>query len=150
MSPAEVLARLRRFLLVFAALMLCGALVELWLAQHTENFVQLVPFILCGLALLALLAALLRPRRATVRTVRACAWLLLAGSLYGVYEHFTNSVEFQREIDPSASTADALASALGGPNPLLAPGILAAAAVLALAATYRHPTLGRGEAEESA
>jgi hypothetical protein len=30
---------------------------------------------------------------------------------------------------------------LGGENPLLAPGILAVAAMLALAATYYHPAL---------
>jgi hypothetical protein len=148
MSPSVVLARLRRFLLVFSALMLCGALVELWLAKHTENFTQLIPFALCGLALASLLVALVRPRQGPVWALRGAALLLLAGSFYGVYEHYTNSVEFQREIDPTASAADALVAALGGPNPLLAPGILAAAAALALAATYRHPALGDEGAED--
>lgn len=148
MSPAEVLARLRRFLLAFSALVICGALVELWLAHHTENFTQLIPFGLCGLALAAILAALARPQSGPLWALRGSAVLLLAGSFYGVYEHYTNSVEFQREIDPTASASDALLSALGGPNPLLAPGILAAAAALALAATYRHPALGRGAEED--
>lgn len=150
MSPSVVLARLRRFLLVFSALVLCGALVELWLARHTENWTQLVPFVLCGLALLTLVVALVRPRGGPLWALRAAAVLLLAGSFYGVYEHYTNSVAFQREIDPSGAARDALVAALGGPNPLLAPGILAAAAALALAATYRHPALGEDEGAEDA
>lgn len=143
MSPADVLARLRRFLLLFAALMLAGALAELWLTNHTENFTQLIPFFLCGLALVALLAALVRPRAGVLWALRACAVLLLGGSFYGVYEHFINNVGFQREIDPMTPDSAVLTAAVGGPNPLLAPGILAAAALLALAATYYHPALDR-------
>jgi hypothetical protein len=47
-------------------------------------------------------------------------------------------VEFEQEINANASTATLLWKALQGGNPLLAPGILAAAAILGLAATYRH------------
>jgi hypothetical protein len=39
--------------------------------------------------------------------------------------------------------------ALGGANPLLAPGVLAVAAVLAFAVTYHHTALRRIHKEES-
>jgi hypothetical protein len=141
MSPADVLARLRRFLLVFSVLLLGGSLVELFLVEHTEDAVQLIPFALCGLGALSALAALLKPGRATMWALRVCMLLVVAGSLFGVYEHVTHNFEFQKEVNPNATTGEMVRGALGGGNPLLAPGILAAAAVLALAATYRQETM---------
>jgi len=146
-SPAEVLLRLRRFLLVLSALLLGGALVELFLVGHTEDAVQLIPFALCGLGTAAALIALLRPRRVTLWALRACMLLVLCGSLYGVYEHVQNNFAFEREIDPQAPAGDLTLRALGGANPLLAPGVLAVAAVLALAVTYHHPALRDGVEE---
>ena len=144
MSPAEVLSRLRRFLLAFSVLLLGGSLVELFLVEHTEDAVQLIPFALCGLGALAALAALFKPRRATVWALRVCMILVVAGSLYGVYEHVSNNLAFQKEVNPNAPTGEMLRGALGGANPLLAPGILAAAAALALAAVYRQETTNAG------
>lgn len=149
MNPAVVLARLRRFLLVFSALLFVGALVELWLVGHRKDFVQLLPFALCALALAAVLLVLLLPRRVPVVALRVCMGLVMLGSLFGVYEHFTNNVAFEREIDPNASGGDVVKAAISGANPLLAPGILAAAAILAIAANYRHPSMGNGDEKES-
>lgn len=144
MIDAVVLSRLRRFLLSTSALLFVGTLAELWLTDHTETFVQLIPFALCGVGLVAVLVALLRPRRAVMLALRACMGLVAAGSLYGVYEHVVNNIGFLREIHPNAPTGEVLMGAAGGANPLLAPGTLALAAVLALAATYHHPALARG------
>jgi hypothetical protein len=71
--------------------------------------------------------------------------LVVCGSLFGIYEHFSNNVAFQREISPNAPIGNALMHAVAGGNPLLAPGTLAVAAVLALAATYNHSTLDLSE-----
>lgn len=147
MSPAEVLRRLRLFLLVFSILLLGGALVELLMVEHTGDAVQLIPFALCGLGVAAVLAALLKPRRATFQALRVCMLLVVCGSLYGVYSHVENNYEFQREVHPNASASELMWGALAGANPLLAPGILAVAAMLALAAAYRHPALGGVEEE---
>jgi len=147
MSPADILLRLRRFLLVFSVVLLGGALLELWLIEHTEDPVQFIPFVLCGLGMLAALAALLRPRRATLLTLRACMALVVFGTLLGIYLHVEGNLALQREISPNAAAGATLFAALGGANPLLAPGILAVAAVLALAATYRHPALGKEKEE---
>jgi thiol:disulfide interchange protein len=143
MTPADVLSRLRRFLLAFSFVLLGGALFELWLIGHTEDPVQFIPFVLCGLGMVAALAALARPRRATLWVLRACMALVVLGTLLGIYLHVEGNYALQREISPRAGASAALFGALGGANPLLAPGILAVAAVLALAATYRHEALGR-------
>jgi fatty acid desaturase len=118
-----------------------GTVVELLLVNHKEDAVQLIPFFLCALGTGAVLLLLFRPGRAAVWGLRVCMGLVVCGSLFGIYEHFANNLAFQREIQPDAPLTDALVSAVAGGNPLLAPGTLAVAAVLALAATYYHPAL---------
>jgi hypothetical protein len=143
MTDAVVLSRLRRFLLITAALLFCGTVAELWLVGHNENFVQLIPFALCGLGLIVVVVGLFYPRRVALLSLRVCLALVLLGSLYGVYEHVVGNIAFQREIQPNANTREVFMGAIGGGNPLLAPGVLALAAVLAIAATYHHPALGK-------
>jgi hypothetical protein len=149
-SADVILARLRRFLLVLAGLLFVGTLTELGFTNHMESPVQLIPFALCGLGILAVLAALARPSRAVLLALRAGMILVTLGSLFGLYEHFSENLAFQLEIQPNAAAGDVLVKALGGANPLLAPGILALAAVLAAAATYSHPSLQPGEGDKSA
>jgi hypothetical protein len=142
MTARTVEERLRRFLLAAAALVFAATPVELWFAEHTESEVQLVPFILCGLGLAAVAAALTAPRRGVLLGLRAVMAVMVLGGGFGGYEHLTHNLAFEREIRPSAPAAAVFWDALSGASPLLAPGILALAAALALAATYRHPALG--------
>jgi hypothetical protein len=99
--------------------------------------------------LLTLLTAHLRPRRPMLLALRVVMALVVLGSLVGVYLHVESNLLFLREITPNATLREAVFGALGGANPLLAPGILALAAVLALAATYYHPALQKGEERET-
>jgi hypothetical protein len=143
MSPDQILFRLRRFLLALSALLFGGTVIELWLAEHMESLVQLIPFGLCGLGIVAVIAVLLRPQRQTLLGLRGCMGLAVLGSLYGMYEHISSNIAFQLEIQPNAKFRDIFSEALGGASPLLAPGILVLAAILAIAATYYHPALER-------
>lgn len=119
MAPTIIVHRLRVFLLALAGCMCIGTVAELWLTEHIESLVQLIPFVLCGLGLLVL------------------------GALIGAYEHVEHNLAFELEIRPGATPADVWFDALRGASPLLAPGILGLAAVIALAATYYHPALLR-------
>ena len=141
MNDTLVLARLRRFLLATAALLLVGTVAELLLVGHTEDRTQLIPFALCAAGLAAAAVAFFRPRRGALLGLRAWAALTALGSLYGVYEHVAGNLALQREVNPTATGGEVLMAALDGGNPLLAPGVLTLAAALALAATYRHPSL---------
>ena len=147
MSDAEILVRLRRFLLVTAVLLFVGAIVELWLVGHSENAIQWIPFVLCGLGIVVVVAVITLPRRATMRALRVTMVLVFLGSLFGVYEHVMGNVAFLREVNPNADGRETVMAAVGGGNPLLAPGILALAAVLATAVTYQHPVLRKDKAE---
>ena len=138
MNAAEVLKRLRRFLLVLAILLFAGAVVELWLVGHTEYWLQWIPFVLSAIGSVAAFLVLLKMTPATVRSLRIVMALIVLGTLFGVYEHITGNVRLEREVNPSAATSRLLWRGVSGGNPLLAPGVLALAAVLAVSATYRY------------
>ena len=139
-SPADVLLRLRRFLLVLSVLLFGGALVELWLIGHTKELIQWLPFGLCVVGSLSALLVLFRPGPGTVRILRICMALIGLGTLLGVYLHVEGNVLFAQEVQPNSQTTELVWKGLAGANPLLAPGILAVAAVVAAAATYRYST----------
>lgn len=141
MTPERILQRLRTFLLVLSGFVLVGAVVELLLSEHTEDPIQFVPFVLCGLGLAGLLVALVGPRRKTLVALQGVMVIVILGSALGIYEHLTANLAFELEIRPSSGLGDVLVDALKGASPLLAPGMLAVAAMIALAATYRHPAL---------
>ena len=87
------------------------------------------------------MAALLRPQRGVLLALRGVMILMIAGSLLGIYEHVAGNIAFAQEIRPGTPTGDLLLEGLTGGNPFLAPGMLAVAALIALAATYCHPAL---------
>lgn len=144
-SPAEVLLRLRRFLLVLSLLLFVGALIELWLVGHTQDALQWVPFGLCIPGSLAVLLVLFRPGPRTIKLLRICMALVVLGTFLGIYLHVEGNMLFAKEIQPNSPTTDLVLKGLSGANPLLAPGILAVAAVLAVAATYRSTIAARNE-----
>lgn len=141
MNSQQVNQRYRLFLLLLAAFIFVGTVVELWFEEHTESAVQYIPFVLSGLGLVAVTAVLLSPQRQTVWGLRIVMAITFLGSLFGIFEHIEHNLEFALEIQPNAVVSDVFWQALGGGNPLLAPGILALGAMLAAAATYYHPVL---------
>jgi predicted CDP-diglyceride synthetase/phosphatidate cytidylyltransferase len=138
MSAAEVLRQLRRFLLMLSVALFSGALIELWLVGHTEDWIQWLPFALSIAGVAIVLWMMFRPDKRSVKALRLCMILVALGSLFGIYQHVTGNIAFERELQPNASAAQLISRGLQGGNPLLAPGILGIAALLALSATYRY------------
>ena len=142
MSTAEVLRRLRLFLLALASMLFAGTLLELYLVNDTEDAIQWIAFALAGLGLLLSLIVLVRRGPWTVRLLRWCMVLVIAGSVFGVYQHVSNNIAFEQEIMPGSSWRHLFWRGLSGGNPLLAPGTLAIAGLLSLAATYKFAITG--------
>ena len=136
-GAVEVLQQLRRFLLLLAIALFAGALAELWLVGHTEDLLQLIPFVLAIGAIVVSLLVFLWRSPGTIQVMRVWMAVVMLGTLLGVYLHIEGNVAFEREVDPQATTSRLIWQGLGGGNPLLAPGVLAIAALLAVAATYR-------------
>lgn len=141
MTNDIIVQRLRRFLLILVACLCLGTMVELWLSEHTGEPLQFTPFVLCSVGFIAVVGVLLRPSRRTITALRAVMVIVALGSLLGIYLHLAGNFEFELDIRPNAVVGDVIMDALMGAAPLLAPGILALAAVLAIAATYYHPAL---------
>lgn len=138
MSTAEVLQRLRLFLLALSSLLFAGTLLELTLVNHTEDAIQWLAFVVAGIGLLVTLAVIVRRGRVTVSLLRWSMLVVILGSLFGIYEHVSNNVAFEREIQPNSTLSHLIWKGMSGANPLLAPGTLAIGALLSLAATYKH------------
>lgn len=143
MSPQIIAERFRVFLLSLAAFMCIGTVVELALANHLQEPIQVVPFVLCTLAFLTILAVLYKPQISTIWAMRVVMGALIVGSLVGMYEHLQSNWEVVVETKPNLATAQMLWTAVRGAAPLLAPGILVLVALLAVAATYYHPALAQ-------
>lgn len=143
MIPEVIVKRLRRLLLILAAGVYAGVPVELYFAEHYEQKYQKIPFILCGIGFVAVVTVLVYPRRTTLWPMRLLMGVISSGSLLGMYLHIKSNFDFELEIRPNATHREVLMDALRGANPLLAPGVLALAAMVAVLATYYHPALQR-------
>ncbi|MBK9749202.1 MAG: hypothetical protein IPO91_20815 [Chloroflexi bacterium] len=141
MSADIIVERLRRLLIGLAVFLVAGTLGELLVIEHFQATEQYIPIVMCVVALLALGAAIVRPQRWTLQAMRLVMLGMGLVSLLGLYYHVTGNFAFELEIRPNATIGEVFLDALGGANPLLAPGILGIAAVLALASTYYHPAL---------
>ena len=137
MSDEQILTRLRWFLLLMSAGLLAGTVLELIFLGHTDRPIQWLPFLLCAAGLIVVGAFLFRPGRGTLLSLRAVMVVVVLGSLVGVLEHVEGNISFHLEIYPGSTFLDLVGAALGGANPIMAPGMLA------LAATYAHPILAR-------
>lgn len=133
--------RIRQYILLLSILVFTSTLVELWLVDHTQEPLQFVPFALCAAGLLAVLAVLLRPTPTTINILRVIMLLIALGGIFGVGIHLLNNFQFEQEIRPNSTTWEALMAGLKGAAPMLAPGVLFFAALLAITATYRHPAM---------
>ncbi len=134
--------QLRRFLLATAAATYLAAAVELVLVEHYADTAQIIPFVLIVAGLAAVAWAWASPSRRSLAALRGVGALVVFGSLVGIGLHVKGNVAFALEVQPDAGLGEVVWDGLSGGNPLLAPGMVALAGVLAAAATHRHPALG--------
>ena len=135
--------QLRSFLLGVAAFIFIGTVAELYLLEHYEETRQWIPIALSVIGFFVTTTALWKPSRNLYLALRWLMGIIALASLYGMYLHFMGNYQFTLEINPSFSAAEAIWPAIKGSYPLLAPGILFLSAILAVAATYRHPVIKR-------
>lgn len=146
MSDAALVSWFRRFLLLAAIAICAGVIAELWLTGHTDEPLQWVPFIVCGLGIVLLLAVMARPQRGWLRAMQTLMIVMALAGAVGTVVHMRGNLELAQETKPALAQSQPLWVALTGHNPALAPGALSVTALIALAATYRHPALEKASA----
>src|SRR4051794_36201457 len=117
----SVEGRLRRFLLLLTIMVFLATLAELILEEHTKETLQFIPFFLCAIGLIAVIAALLRPQRKSFLALRVSMIIVALGGMTGVAIHLINNYQFEQEIRPNSALSDLIVATLKGANPLLAP-----------------------------
>lgn len=138
--------RLKLFLVLIFLVGTIGVSAELALIGHVEGTVQWVPFVLLGLAVLAIGAHAARPTPRLLLPVRAACSLLVVGSVLGIYFHLDGNAEFERERDPDGRGVSYWMTVASGATPALAPGALAQIGLIGLA--YAWPSLHRPTKED--
>ena len=141
MGPEIILARLRQLLLAITAGVFLMTAAELFFLGHWNEVIQLLPFVLCGLGLMAVGLAYFRPTRSSLKFVRGAMILIGLCSLIGFYEYMSRNYQFWLELYPHAAAGELVKATLEGEFPVMAPGILLLGAVIGLAAVYQHPLL---------
>jgi hypothetical protein len=136
MDATATLRSIRRALIALSALLFVGSIGELIAVKHYGDTVRLIPFTLCGIGLLSLIAAVVRPTSGVVLGVRVAMVAIAAGSAFGLYEHLEGNAEFYHEIHTHAARSTLIKEALTGRNPIMAPGVLAVAAFLVVLVTF--------------
>lgn len=130
------LRQLRAFLFALAAALYAGTVVELISVKHYQETMQLVPFGLCALGLIAIGIVWRKPVGRTLFAFRLLMLVIAGGSLLGVWEHIEGNYAFAHDIHPRWSTTQILKATFHGRDPLMAPGILAFGSIIAVAATF--------------
>lgn len=132
------LASVRRILAAVLVLGITGTAIELLLLGHDEGAIQIIPIVLLGAGLAAVLWRVFSASTASAVAIRMTMVLFLAAGVAGVYFHYQANVEFQRESDPSLAGRALLWSVLHAKvPPALAPGVLIQLGLIGLAYTYR-------------
>lgn len=131
--------RLRGVLWAVALAVYLGAAVELALVEHWAEWQQWIALATVAVALAATASGWWAPSPGTLWAVRAASGAVLAVSVLGVGFHLWGNFDFSLEVAPGDTALERLWDTLSGGNPAFAPGMLAVAAVLALAATWGHP-----------
>ena len=152
-SNREMLAGLRRFLLLTLMGGIAGMGLELLFIGHVEDRLQLVPVVLLPAGLIALVWHTLRPCRASARGVRLLMALFVVSGLLGVGLHYRGNHEFELEMYPSMAGMELVRETLTGATPVLAPGSMALLGLVGLAAVHGYspvPKSRSGITEEDA
>jgi hypothetical protein len=142
-SKTSAIPPLRRVLLVVFFVGTIGAAADLFLLEHFEDKLQLIPLALLGLAVVVLVWHVIHRGPASVRAVQIVMILFVIAGMTGLVLHYQGSVEFQVEVNPDLSGMELFSKAIRAKAPpALGPGAMINLGLLGLAYAYRHPILG--------
>lgn len=101
--------------------MLIGTGVELYLINHYEDYLQLIPLMLIGLSLGIILTLFFERSHFVMLTAKILLLLIALSGFYGVFLHLKANFEFEKEMKATESSWNLMVESLSGALPALAP-----------------------------
>lgn len=113
--------KVKRILLIAFVFMTFGTLFELYLLDHYEDTLQLIPMICIGVSMSILLILFFKRSTVVMKLFKFILILTSLSGIYGAYLHLNANYEFELEMKPSANNWDLLLESFSGAFPALAP-----------------------------
>jgi hypothetical protein len=128
---------MKKILLIAFVISLLGTGAELLLLEHFEGFWQLMPLVLIGLGLLALLWFRSSASTTSIRFFRGLMLVFMISGVVGFVQHFQGNMAFELEMYPSMGGWKLIWETLKGATPVLAPGTMIATGLVGWAYTLK-------------
>ncbi|MEO0471258.1 MAG: hypothetical protein AAF206_16635, partial [Bacteroidota bacterium] len=94
--------------------MMAGTGLELYLLDHFEGTLQLIPLLCIGIALLLMGLLFVRNTTLLQRLFQVCMGLTALSGMYGVFLHLQANMEFEQEMKPTAGGWEVFVESLSG------------------------------------
>ena len=121
---------LKQIILVALLFMMVGTSMELYLLDHYEGSLQLIPIICIDASLLVMLLLFIRRSRFLMRIFKLLMGISALSGIYGVFLHLRANYEFEQEMKPTAEAWDLFVESLSGALPSLAPASMIVLALI--------------------
>ncbi|MEO1484979.1 MAG: hypothetical protein AAFU57_04480 [Bacteroidota bacterium] len=122
--------RLKRTLFITLFFIAVGTVMELFLLEHYEDRLQLIPIVCIALLLVLILILHFQKSKVLEWIFKFVLLLTAASGVYGVFLHLNANYEFEQEMRPSAKAWDLFLESLSGALPTLAPGSMIVLALI--------------------
>ena len=121
---------LKQVIIVAFLFMMIGTGLELYLLDHYEDVLQLIPIICIAISILMVFILVFRRTSLTMGIFKLVMGLTALSGLYGAFLHLRANYEFELEMKPSAQGWDLFLESLSGALPALAPGSMIVLALI--------------------
>ena len=101
--------------------MTIGTLLELYLLNHYENILQLIPVFCIAIALINSMFIYFRRSKASFNIFKIVLFLTSISGISGVFFHLQANYGFEQEIKPTANFWELFLESISGAFPVLAP-----------------------------
>ena len=101
--------------------MMIGTAIELYLLDHYEGLLQLIPLVCIGGSFILAVTLIFRRDRLLQGLFKLLLILTGFSGGYGAYLHLQANYEFEQEMKPTADRWDLIVESLSGALPSLAP-----------------------------
>ena len=121
---------LNQIIVVAFMFMMIGTAMELYLLEHYEDTLQLIPLICIGASLMVMIVLFFRRAGIIELVFKLILGLSALSGFYGVFLHLRANYEFELEMKPTAKGWDLFMESLSGALPTLAPGSMIVLALI--------------------